>query len=69
MFELVKAGGYDRSVTEIWEGDATLRLGANTIEDLRAIAPKEIIKGYRFTFAYTVKGGEVLLQHDKEGYR
>ena len=69
VFELVKAGGYDRSVTEVWEGDATLRLGDHTIEGLKAIAPKEIIKGYRFTFGYTVKGGEVLLQHDKEAHR
>ncbi len=69
IFEMVKAGGYDRSVTEIWEGDGDLALGSNTIEDLRAIAPKEIIKGYRFTFAYTVKGGQVLAQHDKEAHR
>jgi acetoacetate decarboxylase len=69
VFEMVQAGGYDRSVTEIWEGDGDLTLGSNTIEDLRAIAPKEIIKGYRFTFAYTVAGGQVLVQHDKEAHR
>jgi len=69
VFEMVKAGGYDRSVTDIWEGDGELTLGSNTIEDLRAIAPKEMMKGYRFTFAYTVKGGQVLAQHDKEAHR
>jgi acetoacetate decarboxylase len=69
VFELVKAGGYDREVTEVWEGDAEFTLGSNTIEDLRAIAPKEIIKGYRFTFAYSVKGGQVLAQHNKEAFR
>ena len=69
VFELVKAGGYDREVTEIWEGDGELTLGSNTIEDLRAIAPKEMIKGFRFTFAYSVNGGQVLEQHRKEALR
>jgi acetoacetate decarboxylase len=62
--ELVRAGGYDRSATPIWEGDATLEFGTDTIEDLNAIAPKEIIKGYRFSFAYSVHGGTVLAQHE-----
>jgi acetoacetate decarboxylase len=66
VFELVRAGGQDREATEIWEGSAELRLFDDTIEDLQAIAPHEIIKGYRFSFAYTVHGGEVVLQHDKE---
>jgi acetoacetate decarboxylase len=65
VYELVHAGGYDREATPIWEGDATLTLGDDTIEDLRAIAPKEIIKGYRFSFAYSVHGGKVLEQQDK----
>jgi hypothetical protein len=69
VFELVKAGGYDREITEIWEGDGELMLGSHTIEDLRAIVPREIIKGYRFTFSYSVKGGQVLVQHDKEAHR
>jgi hypothetical protein len=42
-----------------------LTLGDDTIEDLRSIAPKEIIKGYRFSFAYSVHGGKVLEQQDK----
>ncbi len=66
VFELVKSGGFDRDATEIWEGDATLELGANTIEDLQAIKPHSIIKGYRFSFSYSVHGGEVIAQHDKD---
>jgi acetoacetate decarboxylase len=65
VFEMVRAGGFDREVTDIWEGDAELTLGSNTIEDLQAIAPKEIIKGFRFSFGYTVQGGQVLAQHEK----
>jgi acetoacetate decarboxylase len=66
VFELVRSGGFDREATEIWEGDAELTLGSNTIEDLQAIAPKEIIKGFRFSFAYTVQGGQVLAQHERD---
>ncbi len=69
VFELVRAGGQDREITEIWEGDAELSLGSRTIEDLNAIAPREIVQGYRFSFAYTVNGGTVLLQHDKQRLR
>jgi acetoacetate decarboxylase len=68
VFELVRAGGQDREITEVWEGDAELTLGAHTIEDLTAIAPREILKGYRFSFGYTVNGGSVLLQHDREAH-
>jgi acetoacetate decarboxylase len=66
VFELVRAGGFDREVTEIWEGEAELRLFDDTLEDLQAIAPKEIIKGYRFSFGYTVDGVTLLAQHNQE---
>ncbi|MGH2494542.1 MAG: acetoacetate decarboxylase family protein [Ktedonobacteraceae bacterium] len=69
IFELVKSGGYDREISEIWEGDAELTFYSDTLEDLQAIAPREIIKGYRFSFGYTVHGGEVLTQHSKEEIR
>jgi acetoacetate decarboxylase len=68
VFELVRAGGFDREVTEIWEGDAELRLFDDTLEDLQAIAPQEIIKGYRFSFGYSVDGVTVLTPHNKEAY-
>jgi acetoacetate decarboxylase len=63
VYELVRAGGYDREVSDIWEGDATLDFGPNPIEDLGAIGPHEIIKGFRFSFGYSVKGGQVLTPH------
>jgi acetoacetate decarboxylase len=69
VFELVRSGGQDREITDIWEGDAELALGSQTIEDLNAIAPRELLKGYRFSFGYTVNGGTVLLQHDREAHR
>ncbi len=55
-------------MSEIWEGDAELTLGSHTTEPLGTIRPREIIKGYRFSFGYTVDGGEVLLQHDRPAH-
>ena len=69
VFELVQAGGYDREVSEIWEGDAELRIYDDTVEDLQAIRPLEVGRGYRFSFAYTVCGGAVVGPHDKESAR
>ncbi|MEM7535792.1 MAG: acetoacetate decarboxylase family protein [Chloroflexota bacterium] len=68
VFELVKAQSYDRSATEIWEGDAELKFYDDTLEDLQAIAPNEVMKGYRFSFGYSVDGGPVIAQHDKSQY-
>ena len=51
VYEMVKAQSYDRSATEIWEGPAELKYYPDTLEDLQAIAPIEMIKGYRFSFA------------------
>ena len=68
VFELVRAGGYDREVSEIWEGSADLRLYDDALEDLQAIAPREMLRGYRFSFGYTVDGVEVIAQHRQEAY-
>lgn len=66
VFELVRAGGYDRDATEIWEGAAELRFFDDTLEDLQAIAPREMLRGYRFSFGYTVDGVEVVAQHERQ---
>jgi acetoacetate decarboxylase len=66
VFELVRSGGFDREATEIWEGDAELKIYDDTLEDLQAIKPVEVLKGYRFSFGYTVQGGAVVAQHNKE---
>ena len=56
----------DRDATEIWEGSVELRLYDDTLEDLQAIAPREMLRGYRFSFGYTVDGVEVVAQHQQE---
>jgi len=66
VFELVRAGGRDRDLTEIWEGGAELTLYGDTLEDLAAIAPQAIGRGYRYSFGYTVDGVDVVAQHDHQ---
>ena len=38
----------------MWEGAATLSFFDAPTEEVHALGPVEIAKGYRFTFAYTV---------------
>ncbi len=66
VFELVRAGGRDRDATPVWEGSAELRFYDDTLEDLQAIAPLQMLRGYRFTFGYTVDGVDVVAQHHQE---
>jgi acetoacetate decarboxylase len=66
VFELVRAGGRDREVSEVWEGSASLRLYDDALEDLAAIAPREVLRGFRFSFGYTVDGTEVVARHDAD---
>ena len=66
VYELVRAGGYDREVTAIWEGPVSLRLYDDALEDLPAIAPLQLLRGYRFSFGYTVQGVQVVTQHTRE---
>lgn len=54
VHELVRSASRDRSVSEVWEGDATLELLAAPGEEHTLLEPVSVGKGYRFTFAYTV---------------
>ncbi len=54
VHELVRARSRDRSISEIWEGRATLELFEAPNEEHTALAPVRMGKGFRFTFAYTV---------------
>ena len=54
MHELVRAKSRDRVMSEVWEGEATLELFGAPNEEVDALAPIRIAKGYRFSFAYTV---------------
>ena len=54
VHELVRARSRDRSVSEVWEGAATIELSAAPGEEHTLLAPVDVVRGYRFTFAYTV---------------
>jgi acetoacetate decarboxylase len=54
VHELVRARSRDRSLSEVWEGTASLELFGAPHEEHAALAPIRMGKGFRFTFAYTV---------------
>jgi acetoacetate decarboxylase len=54
VHELARARSRDRSISEIWEGSASLELFPAPNEEHTALAPVRMGKGFRFTFAYTV---------------
>lgn len=55
--ENVWAGGEDREISTVWEGDAALRFFESPADELAALAPTEVGKGFWFSFGYTVTGG------------
>ena len=54
VHELAGSLSRDRSISEIWEGSASLELFRAPNEEHTALAPVRMGKGFRFTFAYTV---------------
>jgi acetoacetate decarboxylase len=62
VHELVRARSRDRVISEIWEGSATLSLFEAPAEELAALAPVAVGKGFRFSFAYTVDDLETVAQ-------
>ena len=55
--EHVWAGGEDREISPVWEGDATLRFFDSPADELADLRPAEVGKGFWFSFGYTVSGG------------
>lgn len=60
VHELVRAKSFDRSISAIWEGNATLAFGEAPNEAHTALAPVRVGKGHRFTFAYSVDDLETI---------
>ena len=60
--ELVRARSYDRSVSTIWEGSAELELYDAPHEELTALAPVRVGRGFRYSFAYTIDDLETVAQ-------
>ena len=57
LYEHVWAGGRDREISPVWEGDATLRFYESPADELADLAPVDVGKGFWFSFGYTVDGG------------
>lgn len=62
VHELVRAKSRDRSISEIWEGSATLELSGAPNEEHDRLAPVRIGKGFRLSFAYTVDDLETVTE-------
>jgi acetoacetate decarboxylase len=62
VHELVRARSRDRSISEIWEGQAMLELFGAPNEEHDRLAPVRMGKGFRFAFAYTVDDLETVSQ-------
>jgi acetoacetate decarboxylase len=58
LSEHVWAGGRDREISPVWEGESTLRYFEAPTEELFELAPVEVGKGFCFSFGYTVDGGK-----------
>jgi acetoacetate decarboxylase len=56
----VFAGGRDREISTVWEGDATLRFFDSPVDELAALQPLEVGKGFWFSFGFTADGGEAI---------
>ena len=54
VHELVRAKSRDRVMSDVWEGAATLSFFSAPNEEVDALGPVRIARGYRFSFAYTV---------------
>ena len=54
VHELVRSLSRDRSASTVYAGEATLNIHAARGEEHHILAPVELGRGYRFTFAYTV---------------
>jgi hypothetical protein len=49
----------DFACVDVWTGPATLTYGASEHEALDALAPIEVLGGFRCSIAFTITGAEV----------
>ena len=62
VHELVRGRSFDRAASAVWEGSATLELHDSPNEELAALAPARVGKGFRFTLGYSVDDLETLTE-------
>jgi acetoacetate decarboxylase len=59
--ELVTGGSTAHQIDDVWMGDAELTFLEAPGEELDSLRPLQVLRGYRFSFAETISGGEHLL--------
>jgi acetoacetate decarboxylase len=52
--ELVRIATYDRVMSEIWEGDAGFEIFDVPGEEISALTPVRVGRGFRFTYGYSI---------------
>ncbi len=62
VHELVRSRSFARSASAVWEGSATLELFDAPGEELSALSPVRVGKGFRFSLGYSVDELETLVQ-------
>lgn len=62
VHELVRVATFDRSFSEIWEGSAELELYDTPDDELGALAPLRVGRGFRFSYAYSINDLKTLEQ-------
>ena len=62
--ELVTGGSSDQAVRDVWSGRAELRFFDSPVDELSLLAPVEVLRGYRLSFAETIAGGRLLSRSD-----
>ena len=62
VHELVRSRSFDRSGAPTWEGTATLELFEGPGEELAALAPARVGRGFRTTLGYSVDELETLAE-------
>ena len=67
VHELVRSRLSNVSRTEVWEGDATLSMFDAPGEELAAVAPRQVRRGYRYSSAFEVDDLEVLVDLTQAG--
>lgn len=64
VFELVRVANQDIEVKDMWEGDATLKFSPDAGEDVLALSPVKVGKGFRYSMGWSIDGGKVLQQYE-----
>ena len=60
VHDLVRSVSFDRSASQVWEGEATLELYDAPGEELAALRPVRVGRGFRFTLGYSVDDLDLL---------